>query len=162
MKNWFLGLDAKERKIVLVIAALVTLLFLYGFIWKPLVSDYRSLKSGVAQQQETLSWMRGAAQKIQQLKRSSAGANGGLRGRSLLAVVDQLARSGGLGDSIKRIEPDGKKAVKVWMDGVAFDPMMTWLGQLSNSYQVQPKAISIEQADRGRVNVRITLLEPSA
>ena len=159
MKSWLLGLDAKERKIVLVMAGVVTFLFLYGFIWKPIVSDYQSLKSGVAQQQETLSWMQGAAQKIQQLKRSSGG--GGLRGRSLLAVVDQLARSGGLGASIKRIEPDGKKAVKVWMDGVAFDPMMTWLGKLSSTYQVQPKAITIEQAGKGRVNVRITLLEPA-
>ena len=31
----------------------------------------------------------------------------GLGGRSLLAVVDQSARAGGLGNAIKRIEPDG-------------------------------------------------------
>ena len=76
-------------------------------------------------------------------------------------MVDQSARSGGLGPAIKRIEPDGSKGVKIWLEGVAFDPMILWLGQLTKTYQVETSIITIEPQGEGRVNARLTLLEPS-
>ena len=77
-------------------------------------------------------------------------------------MVDQSARSGGLGDAIKRIEPDGTKGVKVWLEGVAFDPMVLWLGNLTRRYQIETSIVTIEPQGNGRVNARLTLLEPGA
>ena len=85
----------------------------------------------------------------------------GLAGRSLLAVVDQSARSGGLGNAIKRIEPDGSKGVKVWLEGAPFDPMILWLGKLAKSFRIEPSMITLEPIGDGRVNARLTLLEPA-
>jgi general secretion pathway protein M len=160
MKDWFLGLEQRERLMVAGGAAILLLLLLYSLIWEPLAGGYANLKHSVEEQEETLVWMRQAAQQVQSLKRSSPAAQG-LGGRSLLAVVDQSARSGGLGSSIKRIEPDGSKGVKVWLEGVAFDDMIVWLGQLTRTYRVETSSITIEPQGGGRVNVRISLLEPA-
>ena len=163
MKEWFAGLEPRERQLVSGGAAVLALLLLYTMIWEPIVSGYRNLQEDVAQQTETLAWMQQAAAQIRGLQRSDAGgAARGLGGRSLLAVVDQSARSGGLGNAIKRIEPDGSKGVKVWLEGVAFDPMILWLGKLTKTYQIETSLITIEPQGGGRVNARLTLLEPAA
>jgi general secretion pathway protein M len=162
MKEWFAGLEPRERLLVSGGAVVLVLLLLYVVIWEPISSGYRNLQEDVAEQKQTLAWMQQAASQIKTLQRSSTGEVRGLGGRSLLAVVDQSARSGGLGDSIKRIEPDGSKGVKVWLEGVAFDPMILWLGKLTRTYQIETSLITIEPQGGGRVNARLTLLEPAA
>jgi general secretion pathway protein M len=162
MKKWFAGLEPRERLLVSGGAVVLVLLLLYVVIWEPIASGYRNLQEDVAEQKQTLAWMQQAASQIKTLQRSSTGEVRGLGGRSLLAVVDQSARSAGLGDSIKRIEPDGSKGVKVWLEGVAFDPMILWLGKLTRTYQIETSLITIEPQGGGRVNARLTLLEPAA
>jgi general secretion pathway protein M len=162
MKEWFAGLEPRERLLVSGGAVVLVLLLLYVVIWEPIASGYRNLQEDVAEQKQTLAWMQQAATQIKTLQRSSTGDVRGLAGRSLLAVVDKSARSGGLGDSIKRIEPDGSKGVKVWLEGVAFDPMILWLGKLTRTYQIETSLITIEPQGGGRVNARLTLLEPAA
>ena len=162
MKKWFAGLEPRERLLVSGGAVVLVLLLLYVVIWEPIASGYRNLQEDVTEQKQTLAWMQQAASQIKTLQRSSAGEVRGLGGRSLLAVVDQSARSAGLGDSIKRIEPDGSKGVKVWLEGVAFDPMILWLGKLTRTYQIETSLITIEPQGGGRVNARLTLLEPAA
>jgi general secretion pathway protein M len=162
MKDWFFGLEPRERVLVVAGAVVLGLLLLYLLILEPVSSRYSALREGVVQQKKTLVWMQQAAQQVQALKRSAPGAARGLGGRSLLAVVDQSARSANLGDSLKRIEPDGAKGVKVWLEGVAFDPMILWLGNLTRTYQIEASLITIEPQGSGRVHARLTLLEPGA
>jgi len=161
MKDWFFGLDSRERLLVGGGAVLLVLLLLYVMIWEPIAGKYTGLKDSVASQQQTLAWMRQASGQIKALQGTATGSAGGLGGRSLLAVVDQSARAGGLGVAIKRIEPDGTRSVKVWLEGAAFDPMIVWLGQLNKRYQIEPTIITLEPVGDGRVNARLTLLEPA-
>jgi general secretion pathway protein M len=161
MKDWFFGLEPRERMLFSAGAVLLLLLLLYVMIWEPLAGEYNQLQDSVAAQQQDLAWMQQAAAQINAFKRSAAGGAQGLGGRSLLAMVDQSARAGGLGNAIKRIEPDGSKGVKVWLEGVAFDPMIIWLGKLSKSYRIEPSLITLEPVGNGRVNARLTLLEPA-
>ncbi len=161
MKAWFAGLQPRERLLVSAGAAVLVLLLLYLMIWEPIANSYRNLQEDVAQQTQTLAWMQQAAAQIKGLQGTDAGGARGLGGRSLLSVVDQSARTGGLGDSIKRIEPDGSKGVKMWLEGVAFDPMILWLGGLTRSYRIETSLITIEPQGGGRVNARLTLLEPA-
>jgi general secretion pathway protein M len=158
MKDWFLGLESRERLLVSAGAAVLLLLLLYLLVWEPIASGYASLQDDVEQQRQTLAWMQQASAQIEALQGSSGAGGAGLGGRSILAVVDQSARSGGLGDAIKRIEPDGSKSVKVWLEGAAFDPMIVWLGQLARSYQIEPAMLTLEPVGGGRVNARLTLL----
>ncbi len=160
MKDWFTGLEPRERLLVAGGGVILVLLAFYLMVVEPISSSYRNLKDGVAEQKQTLAWMKQAAGQIQTLQRSGAGRTSGLGGRSLLAVVDQSARNGGLGAAIKRIEPEGGKGVKVWLESAPFDPMILWLGRLAKSHQVKPSMITLEPLGGGLVNARLTLLEP--
>ena len=161
MKDWFFGLELRERYMVAGGAVVLALLFIYLVIVEPIAVGYKDLSDSVQKQKETLAWMQQASVQIKALQRSEGAGARGLGGRSLLAVVDQSARSGGLGNAIKRIEPDGSKGVKVWLEGAAFDPMILWLGKLPKSFQVEPTMITLEPIGNGRVNARLTLQEPS-
>ncbi|HFD80153.1 MAG TPA: type II secretion system protein M [Gammaproteobacteria bacterium] len=161
MKDWFLGLEVRERRLVAAAAAVLLVLLLYLVIWEPVASRYQALQQSVAQQKRTLAWMQQAARQVQALRASAGPAGRGLAGRSLMAVVDQSMRAGGLGDSIKRIEPDGSRGVKVWLENVPFDPMILWLGKLTRSYHVETSIITLEPTGNGRVNARLTLLAPT-
>ena len=162
MKDWFLALEARERKLVAGGAGILGLLLIYVVIWEPIVGSYFDLKHSVAEQKKDLVWMKQASQELKVLQGSSRSAARGLGGRSLLSVVDQSARSGGLGEAIKRIEPDGTRGVKVWLESAAFDPMIVWLGSVLKTYSIQTSMITIEPLGGGLVNARITLLEPGA
>ena len=160
MKDWFMGLELRERKLVAGGAVVLVLLMFYLLVWDPAAVAYSDLKKNVAAEQETLDWMKQASRKVKALRGSAHGSAQGLGGRSLLAVVDQSARSAGLGPAIKRIEPDGSKGVKIWLEGAVFDSMVLWLGKLNRTYRVDTSVITIEPKGAGRVNARLTLLGP--
>jgi len=161
MKDWFMALEIRERKLVAGGAVVLVLLTFYLMIWEPVAVAYDDVQKNVAAQQEALDWMKQASRQVKALRGSSQSGAQSLGGRSLLAVVDQSARSGGLGSAIKRVEPDGSKGVKIWLEGAAFDSMVLWLGALSRTYQIDTSVMTIEPQGAGRVNVRLTLLGPA-
>jgi len=162
MKDWFMGLELRERRMVAGGALVLGVLMFYLLVWEPIAVSYDDLKKNVAAQQETLDWMKQASLKVKALRGSARGTAQGLGGRSLLAVVDQSARSAGLGPAIKRVEPDGSKGVKIWLEGAGFDDMVLWLGKLARTYQIEVSVITLEPQGEGRVKARLTLQGPVA
>jgi general secretion pathway protein M len=164
MKAWFESLAERERLLVLAGSAALLLLLVYLLAWSPLRSAYRSMQENVAAQRETAAWMQESAQRLAQLKGTRGPAVQGLGGQSLLALADSSARADGLGDVLKRVEPDGSSSVKVWMEGAPFDTLVQWLGNISTRYGINIDAVTIETAanSAGRVNVRLTLQAPGS
>jgi general secretion pathway protein M len=157
MKDWLAGLEPRERRLVLIGALVLGLLFVYWILLDPMLSAYRERAAQVEQQRASLAWMQQSAVRIQQLQQASGGGQG-LGGRSLLAVVDGSAREAGLGNSLSRVRPDGALAVRVWFEGVPFDALVEWLGRLEQDYRVQVKLITLErQPQPGRVHAQLTL-----
>ncbi|MEE9494017.1 MAG: type II secretion system protein M [Gammaproteobacteria bacterium] len=159
MKDWFKELEQRERMMVIAAAVFVALFLLYSLFLSPMLSKYQSLKENVVSQEENLQWMRTAVAEVRTLRGATASGGQGLGGRSLLSVVDESARSSGLGQQIKRIEPDGNKGVKIWFEQADFDKMIVWLGNLTRSYQIETSNVSIEPQAPGSVNARIILLD---
>jgi general secretion pathway protein M len=157
MKDWLAGLEPRERRLVLIGALVLGLLFVHWILVDPLLSAYRERAAQVEQQRASLAWMRQGAARIQELQQASGGGQG-LGDRSLLAVVDGSAREAGLGNSLSRVRPDGALAVRVWFEGVPFDALVDWLGRLEQDYQVRVKLITLErQPQPGRVHAQLTL-----
>jgi general secretion pathway protein M len=103
--------------------------------------------------------MQRSAQQLAELKQSGGAEPTGLGGRSLLAVTDSTARAGGLGDALKRVEPEGRDNVRVWLDGASFDVLLKWLATLSTTHGIQVDSATLERSETaGRVNARLTLL----
>ena len=163
MKAWFQGLGSREQLLVAAGAGILVLLLLYSLIWAPLGEGYQTMKTRVEAQRDTAQWMAQGAQTLQQLKRTRAPGARSLGGRSLLATADSTARSNGLGPALKRVEPEGSRNVRVWLEGASFDRVMQWLGALSTTYGIETDSASIERvADQaGRINARLTLQAPA-
>jgi general secretion pathway protein M len=161
MKAWLAGLEPRERLLVLAVAGVVVALLIYGVLLQPFYNRHARLKTGVAEQYETLQWMQQNAASVRQLRGSGQPASTGLGGRSLLSVADASARSAGLGPALKRVEPEGSSGVRVWLDGAVFDAVVGWIDSMGTRYGVDVDSISVEQSGApGRVNVRLTLQVP--
>jgi general secretion pathway protein M len=162
MKAWLESLAARERVMVIVGAIALLLLLFYSLLWSPLRSGYLALQEGVGGQRETAVWMEQSAQTLAQLKRSRGPAASGLGGQSLLALADRTARSDKLGNALKKVEPEGRDSVKVWLEGASFDVLVGWLGTLNEKYGINVDSVTLERVSEtaGRVNARITLQAP--
>ena len=163
MKEWLAGLEPRERLTVYIAAAVLLLLLAYLLLLRPFHVGYDRLKTGVAEQQETVKWMQQCAAQVKHLQRSGAPASGGLGGRSLLSATDAEARAAGLGPSLKKVEPDGSQGVRVWLDGARFDDMVGWLDVMGTRYGADVDTITLERgASPGLVNVRLNLQIPKS
>ena len=157
MKEWWDSLQARERMIVTVLGGVVALAVIYFVLLKPLGDARTKLRADTKSQQATLAWMRQAGQEVQQLRQQSS-AGGSNANRSLLSIVDSSAKKSGLRKPISRMEPDGDKAVKLWVDDAEFDALVRWLGDLQRTFAVQVGRASFSRTDSpGIVNSRLTL-----
>jgi general secretion pathway protein M len=158
MKAWLYSLEPRERLMLAAGTALLVLFLLYVLVWSPLHSGYETLSNTVEEQRATALWMQESAQVLTRLKRSGNNASRGLGGKSLLSVADSTARAGGLGQALKRVEPEGSDSVRVWLDGAPFDVLVKWLGTLNTLHGVNAESVTLERDDAaGRVNARLTL-----
>ena len=158
MKAWLYSLEPRERLMLAAGTALLALFLLYILLWSPLHSGYDAMRNTVEDQRATALWMQESAQTLMRLKSSSGNASQGLGGKSLLAVADSTARAGGLGQALKRVEPEGSDSVRVWLDEAPFDVLVKWLGTLSTIHGVNAESVTLERSDAtGRVSARLTL-----
>jgi general secretion pathway protein M len=161
MKEWLAGLDPQERLLVYGAGVVLVLLLLYIILLHPFYASYDKLRDGVQERRATLQWMQESALKVKQLKGASPGAGKGMGGRSLLSVTDGSARSSGLGAALKRVEPDGRTGVRVWLENAPFDSVVGWLAVMASRYGVAVDTATMERASTpGRINARLSLQAP--
>lgn len=162
MKQYWQNLSTRERRLVVVGGALALAVGLVGLGWYPLLQARTELAERVRDNRAEVAWMRAAAEQLQAL-RGGEGARPApqQRGeRSLLALIDETARSEGLAESIRRGEPAGEGRVRVWLDRASFDRIVRWLTRLDAAFGVRVTELSIDRADApGRVNARVALSE---
>jgi general secretion pathway protein M len=155
MKEWFNGLEARERWLVMAATALLAVLLVYVALWEPLRQKVEELRSGTGELQLTLYWMQQASQEVKQL-RGTGGVRARADGQSLLGLIDRSAKSGGLGTALKRVQPDGDQRVRVWLEGAGFDELVRWLAGLEDRQGVGVVNSVFEAKDEsGRVDARL-------
>lgn len=156
MKAWFAGLEANERRLIMIAAPLLLLMLLYVAVWEPLTNNVDALRVSTAEQQSLLAWMRGAAQEVKQLRGRSGQPAKPPSGQSLLSLVDRTAKSGQLGPALKRVQPDGEQKVRVWLESASFDDVVRWLTALESSHGVHVESSVFQALEAtGRVDVRL-------
>jgi general secretion pathway protein M len=156
MKQWFAGLNNRERRIVSGGAVALLIMMAYLLIWEPLRCKQAELRASVQAQRNTYAWMQQAAGEIGQL----SGKDGGIKKHSgsLLGTINDTAKPVLRGAILKRVEEDRQQGVRVWIEQVAFDDLVRWLGQIQQEYGIRVSSLVSERhAKPGRVNVRLIL-----
>jgi len=156
MKEWFASLEQRERHLVISGAVLLGLMLIYVVVWEPLTNNVNTLRVSTSEQASTLHWMRQAAQEVNKLRGSGGNRTKSTGGQSLLSMVDSTAKSGRLGAALKRVQPDGERRVRVWMEAASFDDVMRWLVLLDARYGVTIENSVFEmKQESGRVDARL-------
>ncbi len=156
MKAWFESLDLRERRLLMVSGALLSVMLFYVLLWEPLEDGIKSLQKSNAEQQKQLQWMRQSAQEVKQLRGSSGRSAQLAQGQSLLAAIDRSARANKLGDALKRVQPDGSNRARVWLEGASFDQVVRWLDGLQRQQGVRVVSSVFDALEtKGRVDVRL-------
>jgi general secretion pathway protein M len=155
---WWQGLAANERRMLGLGAPIAVLLLGWALVWHPLAAKRTELEQNVENQRRDLAYVRLGAAEIGRLHTTGTRARADREGKSLLALADATARSGGLEGALKRVEPVGARSVRVSFEAANFDALVQWIETLSKSYGVEASDLSADRADGiGLVNARVTL-----
>lgn len=157
---WFAGLDMRERVILLLGAAVLLISILYTAVLEPFANAKLALAERVLRKQETAAWMREAAAEVQRLQGALPEARANTT--SLLTTVDSTAKAAGLGGTVRNLQRDDNgAAVRVRLEGAAFDDMVSWLNALQRQYGVTATQVTVDRTDTaGTINASLSLERP--
>ena len=160
MMDWFSGRSQRDQGLLVLMVVVVVATVLFVGVWEPL----RDARQASEQQLETAvneaMWVSLTAQEAQTLARTPVRAQVERGSESLLALVDRTARAHGLGTGLKRAEPAGPRAVRIWFEDVPFDQALDWLQALNAAYGIHAGELMANRlSPDGRVNTNLTLRE---
>ncbi len=159
MKAWWQGLAPRERGLLLAGSVLALLMLWFGALYAPLKEARDAWRERAEAADVSLRWMQAAAGEL--ARRPQAPALVADR-RSLLARVDEGARSVGLGTALLRVEPLSNGRVRVQLQAAPFDLLVDWLQPLGEQ-GVRVEELSVQRSSGvGLVDARITLAGPEA
>lgn len=162
MRQFWTNLQSRERLVLIAGSVVSALLLIYLLVVEPYQKELTRLESSVVEQREVLAWMRQASAQVGQ---TQAGKKTASRppGQSLLSLVDGSARKHGLAKAVKRVQPDGGNAVRVWLEQAVFDDFIKWSGQLEEEYGLDLDEVLVERDEApGMVRVRLLIKEVGA
>lgn len=155
---WWSAQSTRDQRILIVGAVIVASVLLWAVAWDPLAQRRAELDMQLDGARRDLALMRVSEAEIERLRSVGTRTRADRQGRSLLALADASARSGGLDGVLKRIEPVGPRSVRASFEFAAFDSLIAWLESLSGEYGIQVTDFSADRVDAtGLVNARVTL-----
>jgi general secretion pathway protein M len=154
LKTWYKGLQPRERLLVLSAMGVLAIALLYLALFGPLAKELNKREARVTTKQQDLVWMRSVANNV----RMATASRGGSSGESLVVLINRTAQQAGITSSLVNQAPQGDNGIRLRIEGVSFDAMVTWLGQLDQQFGVQVDTASVDRSDKiGIVNASLML-----
>ena len=157
LRAWYMGLTAREQRLVAAGSiALAALLLVGGLLW-PLHSAALRAQQRSEVRRADLEWMRANASEIRTgsmlLPRDS--------GEAPVVLVDRVGQENGLAEAFRGTQPSaGGRGVRVQLEAAPFDTMIAWLGALEQHYGLTIETVTVERgAKPGIVNATVTLTQ---
>ena len=151
-------LSPRERRILVVAAVLILVVLPYWLVWQSLGEQAERMERSVAGLYEDVAWMQAAAERVSRLHPGDAATTPATADRSPLSVIDRTAREGPLSGTVRRVQPEGAGAVRVWLEDAPFDDLVLWLGTLERDYGLRVTSLVVDrQPPEGRVSARLSL-----
>ncbi|MGH8278423.1 MAG: type II secretion system protein GspM [Gammaproteobacteria bacterium] len=158
--QWFLSLEARDRRVLGAGVIVLVLFILYAAILSPYVHHRQALWSELQSQQTLLAWMRPAALRLESLPTSPRSA---LPGGSLLGAVNNNVASAGLGSALQQAQTINSGAVRVQFSGANFDRLTRWLTSLQQVYGIAVSDATVTRAaGPGLVDASLVLQAPGS
>jgi len=162
MKERWQQLAPREKQLLILMSVVVLITLFYFALWKPLKTGIEDGELRIKAQTRALMEIRKQAAEVRQLRASGAASRTTVKdSSSLLGLIERSAKQKNIKGSLQKVQPEGQREVRVWMENVAFDQLISWLDLLTNRYGIQISEISLEHSNTpGIVSGRILLQAP--
>lgn len=156
MNEWWRTLSRRERRIVTGGLAVLLLVAGYLLIWEPWQQRLDGLRGEVADLRADLEWMRQAAPRLR-----AAGVDSGtapaVSGVALATRIERSLRVAGLGETLRRIEPQSDGSLQLWLDNARFSELLNWLSGLGSGGEAELAQLDLDRRGGDRVDARLQL-----
>jgi len=144
---------------VAVCGAVVVLALIWTMGIQPLYSGSAQLQEDVTSKQAQLANLQELASRVTSTTPVQARARQGSND-SIVVIIDRTTRDRSLANYLKRNQPEGTSGVRLRFEDAPFDPLVEWLGELSQTYGMITVSASFDESGPGRVNCNIVLERP--
>lgn len=156
MRDWWEQRDTREQIILVAAGLVLTALLYFLLVWEPLYKSLHQERAKISEARSLATWLVEIQPEVQANSsklRSATSAN-----RSMLSVVDGAARSSGLSPKVKRIQPDGEKNVRVWIEDAPLDDVLRWIQTLHDQHGIATSNLNMDRGKTaGSATARMTL-----
>ena len=158
MTNWWSGLEARERLLIMVAAMLTAIVLVWQFVLVPTLNTRAEARATLEESDRTLSRI----QENYMRKRAQGAASPANVGPAVASIEDFKARVTGaasdMGLSIARLQGDNTTYVRLVFENA--DPRMIflWLEDIQAKHNGQVSRFNMEQAGGGQVRVNVDLI----
>jgi general secretion pathway protein M len=158
LQQWFQGLQARERNLVLAATVVMVATLFYIAIWEPLHNSLADETSRHQSQLEILNWMQNASAEVKALKASGSTARQVNTSQPVSLVIEKSATSSGLKPFITKLESTSDKGARIKIDAASFDQLVLWLNNLQTQYGISVISANLDRHSKpGTINARLTL-----
>jgi len=159
LKERWQQLAPREKQLLIIMSVVILITLFYFSLWKPLQTGIEDGQLRIKAQTQALTEIRKQAAEVRQLRASGAGKHTTVKdSTSLLGLIERSAKQKKIKGSLQKVQPEGQREVRVWMENVSFDQLISWLELLTSRHGIQINDISLERSNNiGIVSGRILL-----
>jgi len=151
------ALAARERRAASVLAPFLGAVLFYLLVWSPVQGGVAKARVRLASVEVQLQQVRGQAALVEKA-RSAPRAT---LPSDAAAAAEQAAARYGMRERLKRIDPEGTRAVRIQIEEAPFVAVTAWLVELQQQSGLRAESAMIERhANPGTVNARLLLRGP--
>lgn len=145
------ALTERDRLITNIVGTLVIAFLSYQLVIGPALGYLTDASRNYKKQFADYEWMVANEQETKERLANNQNSREG----SLLSVASATAKNHEI--SFSRFEPIGDDRVRLWLEQVKFNDLVTWLAELESNQGVSATDISMDSSAPGFVSVRLTL-----
>ena len=151
LRQKYVLLADKDKHLLQLLLLILIIIFLYRLVFSPAYTFFVSSNKNYEKQLENYQWILKQKPIITQLMKD----NDSKREGSLLSVASSTAKNYQI--NFNRFEPLGDDRVRLRLENVNFNSLVSWLGELENDKGISASDISLDSSSPGFVSVRLIL-----
>ncbi len=153
--DWYQSRDAREQRILQVLAALLIAALIFWLIWLPSWHAREEARHRYRVNQQTLSWIQDNVPAVRAARGQSQSGNKDTLGKDWISGISRSAQHYGL--VLRGFTPNGSDSVRIQLENQPASPMLLWLHSLEEQ---GIKLSTLEMSagdDSGTANLHATL-----
>lgn len=158
LRAYWQSRSPRDRQIILAIAAVVLVAFLYAYLWLPMNEARARLRAELPKLRGAAQLMEAQAKEVAQLRGTPAPAAKG----AAQDVVNKSAERAGLKGDLTQVTSLSPERTQVTLNAVAFDRWIEWTRTLASESALRIESAQVSATgDPGMVKVQAVLTLPA-